>query len=62
LLSSEPNARLSSEGIGVRLNITRYTELDLEGDIRNTRLPEGTSTTVRPEEADAFYWPVVARF
>jgi hemolysin activation/secretion protein len=62
LLSSERNVRLSSEGIGVRLNITRYTELDLEGDIRNTRLPEGTSATVKPEKAEAFYWRVVARF
>jgi hemolysin activation/secretion protein len=62
LLSSEPNVRLSSEGIGVRLNLTRYTELDLEGDIRNTRLPEGTSTTVKPLKAEAFYWRVLARF
>ncbi|HVC17780.1 MAG TPA: ShlB/FhaC/HecB family hemolysin secretion/activation protein, partial [Rhodanobacter sp.] len=62
LVRSEPNQRLSSEGIGVRLNITRYTEFDLEGDIRNTRLPEGTASTVKPLKGDAFYWRVLARF
>lgn len=62
LVRSEPNAHLSSEGIGVRLNITRYTELDLEGDIRNTRLPLGTPGVTKPQKADAFYWRVLARF
>ncbi len=59
---SDPNARLSSEGIGGRFNITRFTEFDIEGDIRNTRLPAGTQGVVRPLKADALYWRVLARF
>ncbi|MBV9784124.1 MAG: ShlB/FhaC/HecB family hemolysin secretion/activation protein [Acidisphaera sp.] len=60
--SAEPNARLSSEGIGVRMNVTRYTEFDLEGVIRNTRLPSGTPGSVSALKADALYWRVLARF
>jgi hemolysin activation/secretion protein len=59
---SDPNARLSSEGLGVRLNLTRYVEFDVEGDIRNTRLPSGTQGVVKPLKADAAYWRVLARF
>ena len=60
--ASDPNYRLSSEGIGARFNITRFTEFDIEGDIRNTRLAQGTSTTVKPDKADVLYWRVLARF
>jgi hemolysin activation/secretion protein len=58
----EPNQRLSSEGTGMRLNLTRYTEFDVEGVIRNTRLPNGTPGVVQPLKADAVYWRVLARF
>ena len=58
----DPNTRLSSEGIGARFNITRYTEFDVEGVIRNTRLPVGTQGVVKPLKADAFYWRVLSRF
>jgi hemolysin activation/secretion protein len=58
----EPNQRLSSEGTGMRLNLTRYTEFDVEGVIRNTRLPNGTPGVVEPLNADAVYWRVLARF
>ena len=60
--SLEPNVTLSSEGIGARMNITRYTEFDVEGDIRNTRLPSGTAGVVKPLKADAFYWRILTRF
>ena len=60
--SLEPNQRLSSEGGGVRLNVTRFTEFDVEGVIRNTRLPDGTPGVVEPLKADAVYWRVLARF
>ncbi len=56
------NVRLSSEGIGARANLTRYTEFDVEGVIRNTRLPSGTSGVVRPLKADAAYWRILTRF
>lgn len=62
LVRSERNAHLSSEGIGVRLNVTRHIEVDLEGDIRNTRLPLGTPGVTKPQKADALYWRVLARF
>lgn len=60
--SADPNVRLSSEGIGARTNITRYTEFDIEGVIRNTRLPEGTPGVVKPLKADAVFWRVLTRF
>ena len=53
---------LSSEGIGVRINLTRFLEFDVEGDIRNTRLPSGTPGAVKPLKADAAFWRVLARF
>jgi len=59
---SDPDARLSSTGIGARVNITRYTEFDVEGVIRNTRLPVGTPGVVRPLKADAAYWRLLTRF
>ncbi len=58
----DPNTRLSSEGVGGRFNITRYTEVDLEGVIRNTRLPVGTQGVVKPLKADALYWRALTRF
>ena len=58
----DPNVRLSSEGIGGRFNITRFTEFDLEGVIRNTRVPSGTTGIVQPLKADAAYWRILARF
>ena len=58
----DPNARLSSVGLGGRFNITRFTEFDIEGVIRNTRLPVGTPGVVQPLKADAAYWRVLCRF
>jgi hemolysin activation/secretion protein len=62
LAPNQPNTLISSEGLGVRLNLTRYTEFDLEGDIRNHRLPLGTPGVTKPQKADALYWRVLARF
>ncbi len=59
--SLDANARLSSVGGGVRLMLTRYTEVDLEGVHRNTRHINGNDGT-SPLAADAFYWRVLARF
>ena len=59
---SDFNARLSSEGIGGRFNITRFTEFDVEGVIRNTRIPVGTQGIVQPLKADAAFWRILARF
>jgi hemolysin activation/secretion protein len=58
----DPNYRLSSEGIGARVTVTRYTEFDLEGVLRNTRIAAGTTGVVEPLKADALYWRVLTRF
>ena len=55
-----PGTRLSSLGLGVRLNLTNYTELNLEAVHRNTRAPAGSA--VSPLKADAVYWRAIARF
>ena len=60
--SSDPNTRLSSMGLGARVNVTRFTEFDVEGVIRNTRLPSGTAGVVRPLKANAAYWRLLTRF
>lgn len=60
--SIDPNARLSSVGLGGRFTVTRFTEFDVEGVSRNTRLPNGTAGVVRPLKANAVYWRVLTRF
>ncbi len=59
---SDPNRRLQSAGGGVRLNLTRFTEVDLEGVARQTRQPLGVTSNTPPLRADAVYWRVLARF
>ena len=56
------NASLSSQGIGARTNITRHTQFDIEGVIRNTRLPSGTAGVAKPLKGEAVYWRVLTRF
>jgi hemolysin activation/secretion protein len=58
----DPNVRLSSEGIGARFYLTKFLEFDVEGVIRNTRVPQGTQGLVRPLDANAVFWRVLARF
>ena len=57
-----PYTRLSSEGIGLRLNVTRFTEFNVEGVHRNTQLVSGTAPSVSRLKADAAYWRVITRF
>ena len=59
---AEPAQRLSSEGIGVRLGVTRFTEFDFEVVVRNVRTFSGTTTHVKPLSPDAVYWQVLVRF
>jgi len=58
--SESSYTRLSSEGLGVRLNVTRYTEFDVEGVHRNTRNVDGQNASRL--KADAAYWRVITRF
>lgn len=60
--SQEAGARLASEGAGVRVNVTQFTEFGLEGVIRNTRAIGGAGALVRPLPANAIYWKALARF
>jgi hemolysin activation/secretion protein len=59
---ADPNRRLQSAGGGVRVSLTRFTEVDLEGVARQTRQPQGANSTTAPLRADAVYWRVLARF
>ncbi len=59
---TDANHHLQSFGAGVRLNLTRYTELDLEGVKRLSRYPAGSSPGVSALPGEAFYWRVLGRF
>ena len=58
----DADAKLQSEGVGVRLTVTRFTEFGIEGVHRNTRFIGGSGAAVSPLKADALYWRAVTRF
>ncbi len=58
----EPAQRVSSQGIGLRLGVTRFTEFDVEGVVRNVRRLTGTTSAVSPLSPEAVYWQVLVRF
>ncbi len=60
--SVDPNSRVQSEGMGVRMAVDENTEFDLEGVIRGVRQPQSGTTGVAPLSADAIYWRVLTRF
>jgi hypothetical protein len=60
--SADPHQRLASTGGGVRLILTRATEVDLEGVYRLTRFPDGNTTGITALNAAAFYWRFLTRF
>jgi hemolysin activation/secretion protein len=59
---SDPDHRLQSLGGGVRLNLTRYTEFDVEGVHRFTRYPTGNAPGVSALPSEAVYWRVLLRY
>ena len=59
---SDANHRLQSAGLGVRLNVTRFTEFDLEGVHRFTRYPTGNAPGVSALPSEALYWRVLVRY
>jgi hemolysin activation/secretion protein len=59
--SVDPNRRLRSAGAGVRMNLTQYTEFDLEGVWRLSRKPQ-PGANAPTLGADGVFWRVVARF
>lgn len=67
-LSSDHAAMINSAGGGVRMQVTRYTEVDFEGLARFNKFPTGGSVSgctvncVSPLYGGAFYWRVLTRF
>ena len=57
----DPNRRLVSYGLGVRMSLTDRTEFGLEGVRRETRVVN-SSSTLKPLSADALYWRVVVKY
>ena len=58
--NSDPDRRLSSTGLGVRVQLNERFEAQLEGVRRLTRQPAGPN--VRALREDALFWRVLARF
>jgi hemolysin activation/secretion protein len=54
--------RIASTGGGVRVQATRFVEVDLEGAVRFNRFPDGMGSTISPLNGAAFYWRVLTRF
>jgi hemolysin activation/secretion protein len=67
-LASDKAARINSAGGGVRAQLTRYVEVDLEGLARFNRFPTGggcvgcSGNQVSTLNGGAFYWRVLTRF
>jgi hemolysin activation/secretion protein len=53
---------IASTGGGVRLQVTRFVEVDLEGLERLNRFPNGSGSGVSALNGAAFYWRVLTRF
>jgi hemolysin activation/secretion protein len=56
-VSTDPNARIASTGGGARVQVTQYTEFDLEGLARLNTHPAGQTVN-----ASGVYWRVLTRF
>jgi hemolysin activation/secretion protein len=54
--------RVNSAGGGVRLQVTRYTEVDLEALARFNRYPTGSGADVSAENGIGLYWHVLGHF
>jgi hemolysin activation/secretion protein len=54
--------RIASAGGGVRIQATRYVEVDFEGAARFNRYPSGSGPGVSALNGGAFYWRVLTRF
>jgi hemolysin activation/secretion protein len=64
-LSIDHAAMINSVGGGVRAQVTRHVEVDLEGLARFNRFPNGGNVPgngVSPLYGGAFYWRVLTRF
>jgi hemolysin activation/secretion protein len=59
---TDPNVTLRSAGGGVRLYLTEFVEVDLEGVHRFTLYPNGQGPQVKGLGPTAFYWQFLGRF
>jgi hemolysin activation/secretion protein len=57
--AADPDRRIASSGVGIRLGIDELAELQVEGVRRETRRPDGNTAALHE---DAIYWRVLARF
>jgi hemolysin activation/secretion protein len=55
-------SRISSAGVGARLMMTKFTELDLEALQRFDRFPNGSGAGISALNGTGFYWRVLGRF
>jgi hemolysin activation/secretion protein len=61
-LTTDAPHRLASAGVGVRLGVTRYLEIDGEFDKRLTTRLDAQNTTELPLSGSVIYWGVTARY
>lgn len=54
--------RIASAGGGVRINVTRYAEIDLMGLGLFNRFPTGSGAGIKPLAPAAFFWRALVRF
>jgi hemolysin activation/secretion protein len=59
---ADANHRVQSFGAGVRMMLTRYSEIDVEGVRRLTVFPNGSAPGISALPGTAFYWRFLARF
>lgn len=59
---TDPNHRLESGGVGLRLGLTRFLELDVEAVHRITTQLTPKADGIAPLSETAIYWGVVARY
>lgn len=58
--STDPDRRIASYGIGIRVPVNDFLEFQVEGLRRETRRPNGAAAA--PLHAEAIYWRVLTRF
>ena len=59
---SDPNGRLASSGLGVRLYFPKAIEVDVEGVDRLTRRPLGTTGQTSELPGTGAYWRLISHF
>jgi hemolysin activation/secretion protein len=61
-ISTDLDHTLRSAGLGERLSLTRFVDLDLEGVLRLNRHPDSSDPDVKALKGGAFYWQVIFKY